>query len=153
MPSVVSSEATSPAQMSPASPKRRNSRARVAMLAWIVALVAPTALVLSFTVAPSADALWAALRWSMAKPSIPEEASAAELVTARRTIQRQFLDHGVYIPFEDITFDVKGTDASEPLLFLMRKSCGMGRIYIWIPLKLRLPILGEKVFEWCLTHQ
>ena len=47
---------------------------------------------------------------------------------------------------EDI---VAPTPDQEQLTLLMQKACGKGKLYIWVPLKFRLPMRGEKVVEWC----
>lgn len=57
-----------------------------------------------------------------------------------------FLKRGILIPIEDIFTSEEGNS------FLgMRKACRKGKIHFWIPLKLRIPIFGEKVIEWCMS--
>lgn len=68
----------------------------------------------------------------------------------QRFIQRHFLSYGVYIPLEDIV--IRGMTSVEPTLVpLMQQSCGEGRAYVWVPLRFQLPVVGEKVLEWCLV--
>lgn len=69
----------------------------------------------------------------------------------KRRLQKHFLNHGVYIPLSDITLANGENSIDQQRLFSMRKICGQGKIFVWIPLKFRFPILGEKVVEWCLN--
>lgn len=71
----------------------------------------------------------------------------------QRKIQKHFLKYGIYIPMDDIVIDNQVGKIDETLFFLMRKSCGRGKLYIWVPLKIRIPIIGEKVVEWCLKEK
>jgi hypothetical protein len=74
-------------------------------------------------------------------------------VDLRRQVQRHFLRHDVYIPLEDIiVVSPQDVEPGSPSL-LMQKACGRGRLFVWIPLKFRLPITGEKVIEWCWKPQ
>ncbi len=74
------------------------------------------------------------------------------VLEAQRSIQRHFLSFGVYIPLEDIVIRGQATEIEEPTLVpLMEQSCGEGQVYVWVPLRFQLPILGEKVLEWCLV--
>jgi hypothetical protein len=69
---------------------------------------------------------------------------------SQRFIQRHFLSYGVYIPLEDIV--VRGKTSVEPTIVpLMEQSCGEGQAYVWVPLRFQLPVVGEKVLEWCLV--
>jgi len=68
----------------------------------------------------------------------------------QRFIQRHFLGYGVYIPLEDIV--IRGKTSVEPTIVpLMEQSCGEGQAYVWVPLRFQLPVVGEKVLEWCLV--
>lgn len=69
----------------------------------------------------------------------------------KRRLQKHFLSHDVYIPLSDITLANGESSLDQQRLFSMRKICGQGKIFVWIPLKFRFPILGEKVVEWCLN--
>ena len=54
------------------------------------------------------------------------------------------------LPTRTFTAPSENADgAAEDLGMLMQKACGRGRLYVWIPLKWRIPVLGEKVLEWC----
>lgn len=69
---------------------------------------------------------------------------------AQRSIQRHFLSFGVYIPLEDIV--IRGKDAEEQTLVpLLEQACGEGQAFVWVPLRFQLPVVGEKVLEWCLV--
>lgn len=66
----------------------------------------------------------------------------------QRSTQKHYLSYDIYIPFEDI-YPVSGRNSNE-ITLAMQKACGKGRLYIWIPLKFRLPLIGHRILEWCL---
>ncbi len=76
--------------------------------------------------------------------------SEGSALNQKRLIQKHFLRYGIYIPIDDVIFTQKGLHESQHLKFL-QSSCGQASLYIWVPLKFRLPLIGEKVSEWCLA--
>jgi hypothetical protein len=80
-----------------------------------------------------------------------EEGVASDTSLLRGKVQKHFLTFGIYIPLSDIV--VIGTEASNDarLLFIMRKSCGDGMIYAWVPFQFRIPFFGIRTYEWCWT--
>jgi hypothetical protein len=74
---------------------------------------------------------------------------AQRTVELRREIQRHFREHDIYIPLEDIVTPASMPAGPDDLPLLMQKACGQGKLYVWIPYKINLPVVGEKVFEWC----
>lgn len=97
---------------------------------------------------PAIKALVAAfqLKW-MDAPTL----SLDKPLETRRKIQKRFLKQDVYVPLEDITLTGTAAAEDQDYLFVMRKNCGQGRIFVWVPLRFRLPLTGEKVREWCLN--
>ncbi len=69
---------------------------------------------------------------------------------AQRSIQRHFLSFGVYIPLEDIVIRGKNLEV-QTLVPLLEQACGEGQAFVWVPLRFQLPVVGEKVLEWCLV--
>ena len=71
----------------------------------------------------------------------------------RRREQRYFLDSGVYIPLEDIMFVDQLGRGRQNYAVAIRENCsGLGPergLAIWLPLKIKVPLLGERVKEWC----
>jgi hypothetical protein len=68
----------------------------------------------------------------------------------RRSIQGHFLSHRIYIPTEDIVIrKAEGNDLE--ILKLLAETCGLADIYIWVPIRYRLPLVGEQTLEWCLA--
>lgn len=96
---------------------------------------------------PAINALSAAftLKWRDSSLSLERP------LETRRRIQKRFLRQDVYIPLEDITLVTADGVGESDYLFDMRKICGQGRIFVWVPLRFRLPLTGEKVREWCLN--
>ena len=110
----------------------------------------PSLAAATWTCWPAGAALVAMLRLD---PVVAEAAAFDDpdrSVELRLGIQRHFLDHSVYVPLEDIVVASTRDAESGATSLLMQRACGRGRLYVWIPLKFRLPALGEKVVEWCL---
>lgn len=114
----------------------------------VLMLFLPMLGALGWSVYPSATALVAAATF----PSVDEEMWSSEggSFDVQRSIQKHFLGYRLYLPLEDIfVAQPKGNSDLKRFTLLMRKACGYGRVYVWLPLKLRLPFIGDKVFEWC----
>ena len=74
---------------------------------------------------------------------------APPIIELKRLVHQHYLSYSIYIPLDDIViYDQRRVE--QPLISLLQQSCGAGSAYIWVPLKLQLPLLGEKVWEWCL---
>jgi hypothetical protein len=76
--------------------------------------------------------------------------SSQHTLEQQRSIQQHYLSYGVYIPIDDIVVDAR-QQLMGPMASLMPKVCGSGRAFVWIPLPLHIPLVGEKVIEWCLV--
>lgn len=75
----------------------------------------------------------------------------AEALGVRRRIQKHYLQYDIYMPLEDIIVpaDPAATSDKNRLTFLMRNVCGSAKIYVWVPIKIRVPGLGNMIWEWC----
>lgn len=69
-------------------------------------------------------------------------------VSTKRSVQSYYLGYGIYIPISDI---IVAGDSSihDGLHKQLGKLCGEGRVYIWTPLRFKIPIFGERLIEWC----
>ena len=68
----------------------------------------------------------------------------------KSSIQGHFLSHSIYIPTEDII--LRNTESGDQETFkLLAETCGLADIYIWVPIRYRLPLVGEQTVEWCLA--
>ena len=63
--------------------------------------------------------------------------------TSKREFHRKLLKQGIYVPVEDLY-----TPDNNREIFPMQDASSQGKIYAWIPIKIRIPILGAKVIEW-----
>jgi hypothetical protein len=74
-----------------------------------------------------------------------------EALNVRRRIQKHYLEYDVYMPLEDIIVPIgPAADPSKNrLTFLMRNVCGSAKIYVWVPIKIRVPVFGNMIWEWC----
>lgn len=118
-------------------------------LALTIFLAAPTLATALWATWPTLQAWLATRQYAFPKMSAQDWDDSARTTELRRRLQRHFLNHNVYIPLDDIV--VTGASETEPneLAALMQRACGRGRLFVWIPLKFRVPIRGEQVIEWC----
>jgi hypothetical protein len=114
-------------------------------------LILPGLLALIWSTWPTLSAVVAVV--SLRTPALyaDEWSDADKVVEVKREIQKHFLNNHVYLPVEDIVTvsDSGGEKASGTLAELMKRACGKGNIYIWIPLRFRVPLVGDRIFEWC----
>lgn len=101
------------------------------------------------TIKPSIYALLASQNLDI--PMIVGEGKRNNFKVQRQKIQSHYLQYGIYIPFDDIIL-TREEKISPRYLRMLRKSCGRGHIFIWVPFRIKVPLTGEKVFEWCLTQ-
>ena len=143
-------------------PSNRGARAIGATLlnrlGFFIALIAPLIAAVVWSGLPAARAYYAARAFDFPTMAEHDWDDGAKTVELRRHLQKHFLNHNVYIPMEDIVVaNPNETDQGHAgnernpanVAMLMQKACGKGRLYVWIPLKIRVPISGEKVIEWC----
>ncbi|MGE0171515.1 MAG: hypothetical protein AB7T49_01970 [Oligoflexales bacterium] len=67
----------------------------------------------------------------------------------KRAIQKHFLYYGTYIPLEDIALE--NELVGDEILSGVRRYCGKATLYVWVPYRFRLPVLGETLTEVCQT--
>ncbi len=132
------------AQVTSLSELLRKSYVRLCLL---LLLLLPSLGVAFWTVAPSVKAVVAAYMITpVAMPGQPFDDLG--WVDFRRQLQKHFSSYGLYIPMEDIIIsdaDLVGQELPQ----FMRAACGDGLLYVWIPLKMRLPVYGSVVWDWC----
>ena len=61
-------------------------------------------------------------------------------LSTQRKIQKHFLSYGVYIPIDDIVVNM-GLNKLDNYNQLHESTCGTAKIYIWLPIKIRFPII------------
>ena len=115
---------------------------------WVLASAIPLLAALYSSSKPALDAFWAS--HTIGSSLNLSDLSQSPVLSSKRKIQRHYLDYGIYIPIDDIILDLEEGDQISQSKML-RKVCGEGNAYVWVPLRFRLPLIGEKVFEWCLT--
>ena len=71
----------------------------------------------------------------------------------KRQEQKYFLEYGVYVPLEDIMYVEQLPSSGERYAESIKMTCAdlstKNGMAIWLPLRIKLPLLGERVFEWC----
>lgn len=70
-------------------------------------------------------------------------------LTGRRLVQRHFTKVGLHIPLENIVATSDDSSTNPRTVDLMVDVCGKGVLLIWVPLRLKLPFIGDWVTEWC----
>jgi hypothetical protein len=102
---------------------------------------------------PSLKIFWAANRFRHTQVAKAIRTDAPELEDRLvRGVQKHFLRYGFYIPSEDIVLNSKNKILDKEFLSHLKKSCNHGKLYVWIPLRVRVPLFGEKVLEWCFNQ-
>lgn len=71
-----------------------------------------------------------------------------------RKVQLHFLKYRIYIPIEDISFTNPSQDISIEIdpgnLSEETTSCNSRKPLIWVPFRFKVPVIGERVIQWCL---
>lgn len=82
-----------------------------------------------------------------------KKVESSDQLSLRRGLQRCLSDHDVYIPLEDIRWNDNGLLTSFDSSWTMQIQCDRARLHVWVPLRFKLPVIGEKVIEWCWIPQ
>ena len=120
-----------------------------------IGLICPILAAFIWSAHPSALAAWALIDAPLFTSKYSDDPDPqTNRQNLRRQIQRHFLRHYIYIPLDDIvSINSDPIPADDTASLVMQKACGRGRLFVWIPFKIRLPVIGEKVFEWCWKPQ
>lgn len=114
-------------------------------------LLTPFFLASLWTAAPALRALYAAKNLQVSPSEITSGTqNPQKALELRRKVQKAFLDQNVYIPFEDIFFfEQLALAERDTFVNYVRQNCSRGEFFVWIPIKFRLPIIGDRIIEWC----
>lgn len=117
-------------------------------LFWSLALM----MAFCWSVSDSLKVFWATNRHPLVAKSSLELVEPAR-TEFKRSEQKYFLNYGIYVPLEDIMYAEQLPNGGARYAEALRRSCsgmqvGSG-LAIWLPLKVVLPLLGERVIEWC----
>lgn len=126
------------------------------LVIWYFLLIAPSLAGVGWTVFPTLGVLAAMANFSLPGVQALEDEEWQEpsrTLEIRRAVQKHFRAYSVYIPLEDILTPASDPPGPEDVSLLMQKTCGRGKLYVWLPFKFNLPVIGEKVFEWCWKPQ
>ncbi len=130
-------------------PKKRTNRgegdplrSKLKLRWYLLLCMIPMAIALSWTIKPSFEVIYAA---SKLRP-IDITQSARSL---KREIQKNFRMHGIYVDMQDIVVVTEVGLFHSNVVEFMESTCGSAEIYIWLPLRFRLPIYGDYIYEHC----
>ena len=117
----------------------------LATISWIAAVA-----VISFASAyPAVRALVATARMEPVRHQVIINNDLQVRAELRRQIQKHYLNYGIYVPVEDIMFRDQVLQLNQSLESSVHHYCSDAVLGIWVPLKFRLPLMGERVVEWC----
>lgn len=71
-----------------------------------------------------------------------------DLQSTKRNIQKHFSQQGLYLDLQRIK-SMDEIPQDHLLRKIMQQRCGTGTIYVWVPIRVRLPIQGEWTYEYC----
>lgn len=122
---------------------------------WLSAIFLgiPIIFAIYWTVAPALAAKYATLKYLPTSIKVDQARSQHATITAKRQIQKFFLNENIYVPLDDIFISTDFLENDPALSLLMQNACGQAKLYVWIPLKFRIPIFGDRVFDWCWKPQ
>lgn len=135
-------------------PPRYRNRSSLVLNMRVLNLAFATLAMMVWSFWPSLCTMVAALRLQAVSEKIVTEGSDQGQLELQRDIQKHFLTYGIYIPLEDIFFTRKLTESNKDLEPALRRACGNnknsdGRFALWLPLIVRIPLVGERSSEWC----
>lgn len=70
------------------------------------------------------------------------------MLELKRDIQKHFLQYKLYLPVEDMVAGI-GEIEEQRTADLMRSACGSADLYVWVPVRIRMPLIGDRIHEWC----
>ena len=114
-----------------------------------ILLLAPLAIVSMWTLQPMLLALLSAATYN---PHIDLSIGEDQDVIVQ-SIQKHFAKYNISIPKEDIVSKSFAKRYQERLFLQLDQQCGHGSVYVWVPLKFRIPLVGSKAIEWCWIPQ
>ena len=116
----------------------------------IIILTLPSLGAISWSIKPALDTISATIFLEIPKQNKQEWNTEVAAEKIRQIVQMHFLDYKVYIPMEDIFVNNEIDDTSQTrIALLMNKSCGRASLFIWLPIRFRLPLIGDRLVEYC----
>lgn len=125
--------------------QNRPKRAMFEAASWIIALL----IMVGWSLMPVGQAVLATLSVKPLSKKIVEQGAENMRLEMQRGLQKHYLNYGVYIPLEDIMFTEHVVKSNSDLGPVVRSVCGNAALVVWIPLLIRLPLVGERSIEWC----
>lgn len=102
-----------------------------------------------WTVYPSLQPLTAVAKIQDLEKQVKKSGNLSNL-SLKQMIQAHFRKHGAHVEFEDIFIASDAVRNPQSPEYFLTKTCGDGKIYLFLAFPYRLPLNGEKIFEWCL---
>lgn len=128
---------------------------KIVVGSWLVALLS----LVAWSVSQTVVVMWATAHHPKVAPR-SELLHEPALTNFKRSEQIFFQDYGLYIPLDDIMLVEQLSLSGNRFADALKRSCSnvnpsnghsiwSSGIAIWLPLKFKLPLLGERIVEWC----
>lgn len=121
---------------------------KVIIWSWVVAVL----VMASLSAWEAIVVAWAVYRHPPIHASVLTSAEPGR-TEFRRSLQKYFLESGIYIPLEDVMFVDQLANGGKNYSVALKENCsgltGERGLAVWLPLKIRVPLIGERVKEWC----
>lgn len=122
---------------------------KVFSLLGLVGMIFPLVLALGWTTWPALQALYAVVSFPNLDARDDELRDEQRLLEIRRMVQKALLAKDLYVPVEDVVVGTQVPGTGQRFQLLMLKACGRGKLHVWIPLRLKWPLIGERIYEVC----
>jgi hypothetical protein len=122
----------------------------VSRLLFGIILILPTLGAAFWSVQPNVRAMMAVR--ALNPPRLTDNAAndPEAALQYKRDIQRVFSGSGIHVPLEDIELGKTADNGTSRIQGLNSKACGGGAdLYVWLPIRFRLPVVGERVIDRC----
>lgn len=116
---------------------------------WIFNFITAILVGISWSMWPTLCAGYAAATLKGVDADIVRYGNEVVQLELQRSVQKHFLDYGIYLPLEDIMFTQRLLAANKDLENGIRRACGDGPFALWIPVVVKIPLIGERSSEWC----
>ena len=116
-----------------------------AIVSWVCAIV----LAFGWSGWPILSVGIATLRLAPISQEAIQSVNEQTRLELQRSIQKHYLQYGVYLPLEDIMFTDRILRTNKELTGAVQRFCQGAPVALWLPIVIRLPFIGERSTEWC----
>ncbi len=118
-------------------------------LNWLLIFL-PILIAVAWSIWPSAKVFLAVRSFDASDVRNLSE-NAEKSADLKRNIQRYLLSWDIYVATDDMASSTELRTNQAVSWEDVKKLCGDGDFFVWLPLKIRVPIAGALEREWCWT--